>query len=126
MTDVMTIETLKWYFNHNGIYPDDFHLKKAMLRYQHFGDLIFKVYRDKLKNICYRTHVWFLLEIATPVAFKRNNMTYIFKSMLEDEHTDWERIYSYYDAVGPDEFGSISKYFDKYRDQLLSRNYDMI
>lgn len=50
MTDVMTIEALKWYFNHNGIYPDDFHLKKAMLRYQHFGDLIFKVYMSGLRK----------------------------------------------------------------------------
>lgn len=46
--------------------------------------------------------------------------------MLKDEHTDWERIYSYYDTVGSDDFGIASSYFDKYRDQLLSRNYDMI
>lgn len=122
----MTHEELKWYFNHNGIYPDDYHLEKAMLRYQYFGDLIFKVYQKKLKNICYRTHLWFLLEMATPVAIKSNNVNYIFKSMLEDEHIDWESVYSYYDYVGRDAFGVVGNYFDKYRDQLLSRNYDIV
>lgn len=122
----MTQEELKQYFTHNGIYPDDFHLDKAMLRYQHFGDLIFKVYQKRLKNICYRTHTWFLLEMATPVAFKSYNIDFIFESMLDDENTDWESIYSYYDDAGRDVFGVVGDYFDKYRDQLLGRNYDIV
>ena len=46
--------------------------------------------------------------------------------MLDDENTDWESVYSYYDDVGRDAFGVVGDYFDKYRDQLLSRNYDII
>ena len=122
----LTSETLKQYFNQHRFYPDNSHLEIAMLRYQHFGDSIFKTYHGKLSNIYCRTHLWFLLEMATTVALQNNNIHYIFKSMLKDEHTDWERIYSYYDTVGSDDFGIASSYFDKYRDQLLSRNYDMI
>lgn len=122
----LTCEELKWYFNHNGIYPDQFHLDNAMLRYRHFGDMIFKVYRGQLKNICYRTHLWFLLEMATPVAFKVNNVEFIFACMLEDENTDWESVYSYYDDAGHDAFGVVSDYLDKYHDQLLGRNYDIV
>lgn len=48
--ETLTSEALKWYFNHNGIYPDDFHLEKAMHRYRHFGDLIFKVYKIGLRK----------------------------------------------------------------------------
>lgn len=118
----LTSETLKQYFNQHRFYPDNSYLEIAMLRYQHFGDLIFKVYHDKLKNICYRTHLWFLLEMATPVALKSNDAYYIFDSMLKDTDTDWKSIYSYYDDVGHDEFGVISDYFDKYRDQLLGRS----
>lgn len=122
----LTSETLKQYFNHHNIPVNESELEVIMFRYKHFGDSIFKTYRGKLRHIYCRTHLWFLLEMATTVALQSNNVHYIFKSMLNDEHTDWERIYTYYDAVGSDNFWVASDYFDKYRDRLLSRHYDMI
>ncbi len=122
----LTRDELKSYFNQHGVHPDNSNLEQIMRRYHHFGNAIFKVYRGKLRHIYCKTHLWFLLEMATPIASKSASINRVFGYMLKDEHTDWERIYSYYDAVGHDEFGIVSDYFEKYRDQLLGRNYDMI
>ena len=114
------------YFNNHDIYPSREELRRAAIRYRVFGRKMFSVYRSYLMGSYRRTHEWFLIEVANGSIIDIAPIDRIFEHMLDNENIDWQKVYGYYDMVGHDVFYDLAPYLDKYRDELLMPQYDII
>lgn len=117
---------LRNYFNDHGLYPDSAELRIATIRYRIFGRKIFSAYRIYPTGTYARGHKWFLIEAANNRITDFAPIEHIFKDMLSNENIDWQKVYTYYDMIGHDMFYDLTHYLDKYRDELLPLQYDII
>lgn len=117
---------LRNYFNDHGLYLSTGELRRAAIRYRVFGRKMFSVYRSYLMGSYRRTHEWFLIEVANGSIIDIAPLGRIFKRMMDNENIDWQKVYAYYDMVSHDAFDELTYYLDKYRDELLMPQYDII
>ena len=117
---------LRNYFNDHSLYLSTGELRRAAIRYRVFGRKMFSVYRSYLMGSYRRTHEWFLIEVANGSIIDIAPLGRIFKRMMDNENIDWQKVYAYYDMVGHDAFDELTYYLDKYRDELLMPQYDII
>ena len=114
------------YFNDHDLYPSREELRLSVMRYRIFGRKIFSAYRIYLTGTYARSHKWFLIEMAHHSTVNIAPIDHIFEQMLSNENIDWQKVYTYYDMIGHDMFYDLTHYLDKYRDELLSLQYDII
>lgn len=114
------------YFTYHSLYLSTGELRRAAIRYRVFGRKMFSVYRSYLMGSYRRTHEWFLIEVANGSIIDVAPLGRIFKRMMDNENIDWQKVYVYYDMVGHDAFDELTYYLDKYRDELLMPQYDII
>lgn len=114
------------YFNDHNLYPSREELRLAVMRYRIFGRKIFSAYRIYLTGTYARGHKWFLIEVANNRITDFAPIEHIFKDMLSNENIDWQKVYTYYDMIGHDMFYDLTHYLEKYRDELLPLQYDII
>lgn len=117
---------LRKYFTYHSLYLSTGELRRAAIRYRVFGRKMFSVYRSYLMGSYRRTHEWFLIEVANGSIIDIVPLGRIFKRMMDNENIDWQKVYAYYDMVGHDAFDELTYYLDKYRDELLMPQYDII
>ena len=114
------------YFTYHSLYLSTGELRRATIRYRVFGRKMFSVYRSYLMGSYRRTHEWFLIEVANDSIIDIAPIGRIFERMCNNENIDWQKVYTYYDMIGHEKFGDLTHYLDKYRDELLIPQYDMI
>lgn len=117
---------LREYFTYHSLHLSTRELRRATMRYRVFGRKMFSVYRSYLMGSYRRTHEWFLIEVASNAIIDIAPTGRIFKRMMDNENIDWQKVYAYYDMVGHDAFDELTYYLDKYRDELLPLQYDII
>lgn len=117
---------LRNYFNDHDIYPNRVQLNQAKIRYRVFGRKIFSAYRIYLTGTYARNHKWFLIEVAHNNIVDIAPIDHIFENMFNNKNIEWGKVYTYYDMIGHEKFGDLTHYLDKYRDELLIPQYDMI
>lgn len=134
MTNDEIKDYIKDYFTNHGYrtFEDGSTLREELdvvtIRYQYFGEYMFKIYKHNLNNCALRSHRWFLLEMINPkTAMMTTNMHTALRGVLDDVDTKlWKSAYEYYDHIGHDEFGILAPWLDEHRDVLCSPNYDII
>ena len=134
----MTIDETKGYIkdyliDHGCQIFEDFdvdhqYLDDIAIRYQYFGEYMFKIYKHNLNNCALRSHRWFLLEMINPkTAMMTTNMYTALRGVLDNINTElWDSAYKYYDHIGHDKFGILSPWLDEHRDILYSSTYDIV